>query len=87
MNNYTYNPSILAIVETWLLSDDISRLYVYLYHQQLVVSRNSVASEPLSVVTISSLLLDLSGNGVCYSVQPLSSCNALVVVDFHDELS
>ena len=40
-----YNPSMLAIVETWL-SDDISRHYVYRDYQQFVVSRNSVASKP-----------------------------------------
>ena len=77
-----YNPSILAIVETWLY-DDISRHYMYRDYQQFVIPRNSAASEQ----TGGGMLLFHPHYSVFHktvSVQPPHSCNALAVVDSHD---
>ena len=78
-----YNPSILAIVETWL-SDDISRRYIYRDYQKFVVSRNSVASESPGGGALLLFHPHYSVSQKMVPVQPPCSCNTLAAMDSHD---
>ena len=76
-----YNPSTLAIVETWL-SDDISRHYIYRDYQQFVYRETLLpASHLAEVLCYCFILITRSLIKLClYS----HTVNALAVIDSHD---